>query len=248
MLVGLDRISDSLCVAQGEKSMSVQLRIAKPEDAGAIAGIAELAEVASIDADSPRVRKRLGGGRTFVATRHGEVIGFVDSFVTADPTGGRRFELDLLAVAPAAQGCGVGGSLLAASLAVAAEGGAQHIRALVRCENAAMQKLCRRHGFVRSTNCFELYVVDPQPVPRRKQNHDARVIAVETLNYAGLWLEGELSQAAIDDAHWLASQGELAVIGAVIPSTALDVVELLEANSFRKVSQYHWWTINLRND
>ena len=228
--------------------MSVQLRLAKPQDAGAIARIAQLAEVASIDADSPRVRNHLAGGRTFVATIDGAIVGFVDSFITADPTGGHRFELDLLAVAPAAQGRGVGGSLVAASLAAAVDGGARYIRALVRCENAAMQKLCRRHGFTRHPDYFELYVVNPQPVAPRKRKHDAWVIAVETLSYAGLWLEGELSQAAIDDAHWQASQGELSLIGAVIPSAALDVAALLEANSFRHVGQYHWWMIKLRND
>ncbi len=228
--------------------MSVQLRPAKPEDAGAIARIAELAQVASIDADSHRVRSLLAEGQTFVATIDGAIIGFADSFITPDPTGGDRFEFDLLAVAPAAQGRGVGGRLVAESLAAAADSGARHVRALVRCENAAMRKLCRRRGFTRHPESFALYVVDPQPVAPRKRKHDAWLIAVETLSYAGLWLEGELSQEAIDDAHWLASQGELTLIGAVIPSTARDVVELLEANSFINVGQYQWWTINLRND
>ena len=228
--------------------MSVQLRLAKPEDAGAIARIAALADVASIDADSPRVRKLLGEGRTIAATLDDVIIGFADGFCTVDTTGEVRFELDLLAVAPAAQGRGVGGRLVAASLAAASEAGARHIRALVRCENAAMQTLCRRHGYTRSANCYALYTVEPHPVDAREWSYDSRAIGVDTLGYAGLWLEGELSQEVIDDAHRQALQSDMSVIGAVIPSAALDDAELLATNSFCHVGSYHWWTINLRID
>ena len=228
--------------------MSVQIRPAKPEDAGAIARIAAITGVASIDAESPRVSQILGESRTLVAAIYGDVIGFADGFFTPDPTGGRRYELDLLAVAPAARGRGVGKSLAAASLAAARDGGARHIRALVRCDNTAMQQLCRRCGFSRSSKCFALQVIDPRPVAPRSRYHDARLIAVETLSYAGLWLEGELSQEAIDDAHWLASQRGLTVIGAAMPCEALAAGNLLRANGFQKMGEYHWWTVNLKSD
>ncbi len=225
--------------------MSVEIRIANPEDAGAIGRIAAEADVAAIDADAPRVRHVLALNQTFVAAIKTVVIGFVGCFFTLHPRGGRRFELDLLAVAPEAQGRGAGGKLVAASIAYAADEGARQIRALVRCENVSMQRLCRRHGFARSSDVFELHVANPQPALARPRQHDARLIAVETLSYAGLWLEGELSQEAIADAHLLASQSDASVIGAVIPNSALETGKLLRANGFERIGAYHWWTINL---
>ncbi len=228
--------------------MSVQIRLAKPEDAPAIERVASETGVASIDPGSPRARRVLAEGQTLVATKDAAVMGFVGCLFTAYPTGGRRFELDLLAVAPEAQRRGVGTRLVAASKSFAADAGARQVRALVRCENAAMQRLCRRHGFARSSDVFELHIVDPQPVAHQSRLHEARVIPVETLSYSGLWLEGKLSREAIADAHQLASQIEVTVIGAVIPNNALETRKLLQASSFRKVGAYHWWTINLKSD
>lgn len=228
--------------------MSVQIRIAIPEDARAIERIAADSGVASIDAGSPRVRRVLAKGLSFVATTDAAVIGFVGCLFTAHPKGGRRLELDLLAVAPEAQSRGAGCKLVAASIAYARDEGARQIRALVRCENAAMHRLCRRHGFARSPEAFELHVVNPQPVARRSRLHNARLIPVETLSYAGLWLEGNLSAEAITDAHHMATQIEVRVISAVIPSEALETSKLLQARGFQKIGAYHWWTINLKSD
>ncbi len=227
--------------------MNVTIRPAKPVDASPIARIAALADLATIEADAPRLRTILRERLTFVATAHGEVIGFIDGFFTPDLAGARRFELDLLAVAPAVQGSGFGGSLVAASLAAAVAAGAQSGRALVRCDNAPMQQLCRRHGFSCSPERFELRVSEPQDRLPGACHHDARLLVVETLSYAGIWIERDLSQAAIDAAHRLASQSQLSLIGAVIPVTAPEKARLLKANSFRLVGQYHWWAVNLRN-
>ena len=224
--------------------MRSQIRRAIPADAAAISQVAGLAGVAVIDAESPRVSQILDESRTLVATIDGAVVGFADGFITAGPGGVRRFELDLLAVAPAAQGRGVGGRLLQASLALAAEAGARRIRALVRSENGAMRRLCHCHGFTRSPGSFELFIIEPQAVAPKSRRHDARLIAVETLAYAGLWLEGELSQAAINEAHRLASRSDLALIGAVIPGDAAPTGNLLRANGFQRIGAYHWWTIN----
>lgn len=227
--------------------MRVLIRPAMPEDARAIATIAAATKLASIDADSPRARKILSENRTFVATAQSEVIGFVDGFITLDGGGNRRFELDLLAVAPAAQGRGVGGRLTAACVAAAVAGGARQLRALVRCDNTTMHRFCRRQGFKRSARCFNLYVADAHAPMHRARRHAARLLPVDTLGYAGIWLEGSVSQEAIDSAHRLASQCGASLIGAVIPSSASAVADLLASNSFRHVSQYHWWTINLEN-
>jgi len=232
----------------GRKINAVQIRRSIPEDAYAIARIAEATDVASIDAASPRVRKILDGKRTAVATVCGAICGFVDGFLTADQNGARRFELDLLAVSPAAQGRGIGGKLVAASLAAGEDGGARLCRALARRENAAMRKLCQRHGFHRSADRHALYVKDAQPVAALPRQHSSHLLRVDTLGYAGIWIEGNLSQVAVDAAARLASIGGASLIGAVIPGADVESAALLAANSFRNVGQYQWWTINLRND
>ncbi len=225
--------------------MTVLIRLSSPEDAGAIARIAADAKVAAIEAESPRVRKILGESRTYVAINDDDVIGFVDGFFTRDEIGRRRYELDLLAVAREARGLGLGTRLTAECLAAAVEGGAQHARALVRGENAAMRKLCQRLGFHCSRASYALFVGERQSPQGLAPENDARLLSVDTLGYAGIWLEGRLSQEAIDAAHRLASQRNAAVIGAAIPSKALAAAALLRANAFRKVGCYHWWTINL---
>ena len=248
MLLGLEGFNGSLWVAQEEKSMSLQIRLANPEDAGAIATIAAEAQVASIDPGSPRVHRLLGEGRTFVATVGEEIVGFADTFFTSDPAGGRRFELDLLAVDSQARGRGAGGRLLAKGLEVARTSAARHIRTLVRCGNLPMGRLCHRHGFARSPLSYELYVADPQPASCQQRYHSAHLATVETLSYAGIWLEGALSQEAIEEAHRIAIQGDMSVIGTVISAEASEATELLRAKGFQKIGAYHWWTINQEND
>ena len=236
-----------MCRAE-RKINEVQIRRSIPDDAYAIARIAEATEVASIDAASPRVRKILDGKRTAVATVCGAVCGFVDGFFTLDRNGECRFELDLLALAPTAQGRGIGGELLAASLKAAQAGGARISRALVRRENATMRQLCQRRGFHRSADCHALFVKDAKPVAALARHHASHLLPVDTLGYAGIWIEADLSQAAVDAAEWQASQSGASLIGAIIPIADVESVALLAANSFRNVGQYHWWSINLRND
>ncbi len=227
--------------------MNVQIRAARAADASAIARIAREAGLAEIDADSPPLLRLLAGGRTRVAALQGEVVGFADGFLTTGEAGARRYELDLLAVAPAAQGRGLAGLLLAAILAAARSRNPHQIRALVRGGNLRMERLCQRHGFARSKAGYALYVAAPQPAASRRRPHAARLVVVDTLAYAGIWLEGDLSQGAIDDARAVAIEGGMSTIGALIPRRATTARRLLEANGFGKVGVYRWWTINRRN-
>lgn len=227
--------------------MKADIRRATVEDASAIARIARQADVAKIDAHSPRVRRILKGGRGFAAESRGELVGFVDGFLTAGSAGERRYELDLLAVAPGAQGRGIGGALMTAALAAASENDASEIRALARCQNEPMRRLCLNHGFSRSRGCFALLVAQPRPMAQAPLSHAAHLIAVDTLGYAGVWLEGEVSRKAIDAAHWLASQSGSTLIGALIPASDARATDRLQARGFRNVGDYHWWTLNRRS-
>ncbi|MCY3978144.1 MAG: N-acetyltransferase [Chloroflexi bacterium] len=224
--------------------MKVMIGRATPEDALAIASLAADALATRIDADSPRVRKILNEGLTFVARIDESIVGFASNFFTFDREGRRRFELDLLAVAPGAQRRGIGGRLAEASLAAARDSKPVLIRTLLRSENWSMQRLCRRYGFTRSPGQKQLFVTHPRPAIRSCRKHCAYLIRVETLSYSGIWLEGGLSQAAIDDALWKASRSDTSVIGTVIPSDASPLAKMLRANSFKSVGEYNWWTIN----
>ncbi|MCY3796614.1 MAG: N-acetyltransferase [Chloroflexi bacterium] len=224
--------------------MKVMIGRATPEDALAIASLAADALATRIDADSPRVRKILNEGLTFVARIDESMVGFASNFFTFDQEGRRRFELDLLAVAPGAQGRGIGGRLVEASLAAARDSKPVLIRTLVRSENWSMQRLCRRYGFTRSPGQKQLFVTHPRPAIRSCRKHCAYLIRVETLSYSGIWLEGALSQEALDDALWTASQSDRSVIGTVIPSGASHAHDLLRANAFNNLGEYNWWTIS----
>jgi GNAT superfamily N-acetyltransferase len=222
--------------------MNVMIRRAIADDAGAIAILAAEALATPIDADSPRLRRLLAEGFTYTATLDEDVVGFADSFVTFDREGRARFELDLLAVAPQMQGGGIGSRLIEASLHAARHYEPALIRALVRSDNQRMRRLCHRHGFSLSEDNCALFITAPRPVNHRQRQHRAQLIAVETLAYDGMWLEGALSQDAIDDAHWIAMRSNMSTIGAVVSGNATDALALLRVNAFIKVGDYNWWT------
>ncbi len=225
--------------------MSPQIRIAKPEDASAISQIAAEAFNLSIDPDDPRVRQILSDSLTYVATRNNRILGFVDNFWTKDSWGRPRLELDLLAVARQARGEGLGSRLIAKSLEIAKQAAAMSIRALVRRDNLPMQRICQHCGFRRSAQSYHLYVSEPRgKLGNPVADHRARFIAVDTLSYRGIWLEGELSQTAIDLAHALAFQSGASLIGAVVAANDRSTARLLGANAFDRVGEFDWWVIN----
>ncbi len=80
--------------------MNVEIEVTTQEHAQAIARIAAAALAVDIDADSPRVRQILSEAFTYVAIVDGNVVGFVDSFMTMDASDRNRFELDQSASRP----------------------------------------------------------------------------------------------------------------------------------------------------
>ncbi len=230
--------------------MKVSIDIATPEHAADIALIAAEALSVHIDLNSARVKQLLSEAQTYVAFVDGRVVGFVDSFMTEDAARQRRFELDLLAVSPAAQGRGIGSLLVAKSLSATRQSQAAKIRTLVRCENYPMQRICARYGFERSAHSFQLYVSAAKAIAvAASQVHCARLLSVDTLTYSGFWLEGELSQDAINKGRSaLLSRGRNSRMGAVIAAHDTNTIELLRANLFELIGDFDWWSINLRSD
>ena len=228
--------------------MSVRIRRAKPGDAQVIAGIARAAFAEVIEPSSPRVLRILAEPLTQVATVDDQIVGFVSNFLTRSLQGSWRFELDLMAVAEGAQGRGFGGTMVAESISLARQSQAESVRALVAAHNSPMQSLCRRCGFKRSSARYHLYVAAPKSNPvAAGRDYAAHLVQVETLTYKGIWLEGELSQAAIDRAQVCARRPNCSRIGTVIPQDNAAAAAILRANQFERIGEFDWWTLNLRS-
>ena len=138
--------------------MKASIAVAVIEHASEIARIAADALNVSVEAECAHVRRVLGAGRTFVAIADGHVVGFISNFITHDEHGRARFELDLLGVAPAWQGRGIGARLIESSVNAARDSKAATIRALVRRDNLPMRRLCSRRGLQRSKVAYQLWV------------------------------------------------------------------------------------------
>lgn len=227
--------------------MKVRIVVARNRHAPGIARVAAAALEAKVTADRHHVMRVLDAGCTFVAIAEGEVVGFVSNFTTRDSQNRSRFELDLLGVAPAWRGGGIGARLIGTSLQAARETGAATIRALVRRDNIAMQRICAHSGFQRSPQACQLWVSNVrQPAGNGCPAARARIIAVDTLTYSGFWLEGALSQSAIDEArNMLQAQPDRTDIGAVVAEHDRRAIDLLRSNAFERIGDFNWWSLNL---
>ena len=227
--------------------MRLQIALATNEHAPEIARVAAEALDAEIAVETAHVQRTLDAGYTFVATLNANVVGFVSNFITCDRRGRKRFELDLLGVAPGWQGRGIGARLVERSLRAARQTDAASIRALVRRDNLPMQRICARSGLQRSAVACQLWVSRAvQPAGNSARDHAARIIAVDTLTYSGYWLEDPLSQSAIDAARsLLRAQPDRSVIGAVVSENDRSGIDLLRANAFDCLGEFHWWSLRL---
>ena len=227
--------------------MRLQIAQATFDHAPEIARVAAEALNAEVAVKSAHVRRALNAGNTYVALADGRVAGFVSNFTTCDGHGRSRFELDLLGVSPGWQGRGIGARLVERSLRAARQADAKTIRALVRRDNSPMQRISARCGLQRSAGAFQLWVSSAaQPAGNSARDHAARIIAVDTLTYSGYWLEGALSQSAVDAARrLLRAQPDRRVIGAVVSEIDRRAIDLLRANAFDRRGDFHWWSLRL---
>lgn len=213
---------------------------------------ADLAAIAQIIANtfaervSPQA-SHLHNNHVLVAELDGMAVGFAASFLTRSAAGETRFELDLLAVDSAARGRGVGYALVAGCIQAAAASGADSLRALVRTDNLAMSRICARGQLLPSARMYELYIADAQPVNAAAAAHAAHLLPVDTLTYRGIWLEGDLSQAAINQAHHRAWAEKRSRIGALIPAVDAQAAALLTKNGFVSVGEFCWWSLRLKS-
>ena len=225
--------------------MSIQIRRAAADDAPVIAAISRLSFGAAMNESRIRHLLLLNRNVTWVAVLSGGAVGFADCFLTASKDDEVRLELDLLAVHPQARGRRVGRRLVRAGIERAKRLGAASIRALVAADNHAMQRLCAALGFRRSKESYALFVISPHPASPHKNNAAAVLIPVETLTYSGIWIEGGFSQAAINNALFVANERKLTTVGAVASNEDAAAQSLFRANGFDCLGAFDWWTINL---
>ena len=225
--------------------MSIQIRRAVADDAADIAMISG----ASLNTEMDEARLRhlllLRRGFTFVAALSNGVVGFADYFLTASQDDDIRLEFDLLAVHPQARGRGIGRELIRAGIKQAKRLDVSILRALVAADNTSMQGLCAALEFQPSQDNSALFVTSPRPTSHHQNNAKSILIPVETLTYAGIWIEGAVSQAAIDNALFIAHARKLTTVGAVVSSQAAAAAALFRANHFDCRGKYDWWTFNL---
>ena len=175
-------------------------------------------------------------------TDSGQLVGFVDGFPTTSREGLRRWELDLLAVAPAYHGQKIGQRLMKAMTQHAQQHGAACVRALVQAENIPCQKALQRCGYIKEMPDYMLMVSDLARETDDSPAHNGHLLPVNTMTYDGLWLEADWSAEALQAAQKERTRRNLDIAGVLVapPNDALAA-----ALGYSSVNRFHWWIARL---
>ncbi len=179
---------------------------------------------------------------TLVAVIEGLVVGFVDGFLTLASDGIRRWEVDLLAVHPAYRGRGIATALVRAHTQAGVAIGAVNGRALIAVDNTASQYTFAHCGY--RTSIEEEYGLF---VSSADINHSTAIpsglhlIPVITINYRGLWIEGELSDGGFKLAQHIRTRYGWDVAGAVISLKESNAIRAANKAGFTLVGHYQPW-------
>jgi len=193
----------------------------------------------------------------------GQVIGFVDGFVTLSQAGVSRWEVDLLAVHPDCRGRGIGRALVEANTAAGQAMGAAFARALIRVDNIGSQRVFARCGYRVDEAVCALYTsTQPSAISHQQENQipplcaeeepqgglyrpggedSLHLVPVTTFAYRGLWLEGSLGPDSFRAAQTICDHNGWDVAGAVIPAGQPETVRAAEAAGYAPVGLYQWW-------
>jgi ribosomal protein S18 acetylase RimI-like enzyme len=245
-----ERISAAYSNAQrfpveGKKAIMIKCREATPADAEDIARL--IAAVWPGQAVHPaRIRRALAeeDRSTVLALAAGEVVGFVDGFLTRSDDGRPRWEIDLLAVQPAARGRGIATQLIRESATAGWAAAAETLRALIRVGNTGARLAFERSGFAADVEREGLYVCDcPERLDIPELPDGLHLLSVSTLMYSGLWLEGRLSERSFSAAASECAQRGLDLAGAVIPERKGHLTRAASAAGYERIGEYHWFRL-----
>jgi GNAT superfamily N-acetyltransferase len=183
----------------------------------------------------------------YLVVSDGEVVGFVDGFLTVSASGVRRWEVDLLAVHPDYRGQGIATQLVEHSTRIGTERGASLARALVQVDNIASQRAFARCAFTTDGMVYQLCVAfSGEAQPAIQPPTQLHVVDVNTMNYAGLWLENCYLPEAFVAAKKLLTNKKYDVVGAVIPDNESDAIQAARHAGFEFIGHYHWWQRKLK--
>ncbi len=170
------------------------------------------------------------------------IMGYISSFLTHASQGLQRWEVDLLAIHPDYRNQGAGRALVHATTAAGRAMRANIARALVRVSNIPMRHVMTACAYACSEEAYALYVAQPHHYDNHALASDKTwLLPVKTFSYVGIWLEGAITQNAINTAHKLATEKQADTLGAVIPLSYVHDCRLLESQGFERIGEFHWW-------
>lgn len=177
---------------------------------------------------------------TLAAEHDGQLVGFLDCFITRPPSG-ERWEVDLLGVHPAFRGRRIAEALVRAALRAAPSIPA---RGLIQTGNIASQTTFARCGFICAPAIHRLYVSTEAYLQPAQPTPLAVCLFVNTLSYTGFWLEYSFTIADLLAARGKIKTGEAKLAGAVIPAGQSDHCQQAEQCGYQFIAEYQWWERN----
>lgn len=178
---------------------------------------------------------------TLVIVVDDALVGFVDGFLTLAPDGARRWEIDLLAVAPDFQGQGLGRVLIGACFGAGRRFAPRFARALIALDNAPSQGAFARTQFIQQPDPLTLMIATEGSDTHTPAPPDAHLIPVQTLSYRGVWLEGTRTPAAFAAAQAIRARFGWDTAGSVIPHSSPDLLSAAQSSGYTPVGDYQWW-------
>lgn len=229
----------------------LQIREALTQDTTAIGRIME-----AVWPDSPpdltRIRNVIDAQNhsTLIGLIDDTVVGFVDGFMTETVEGAARWEVDLLAVQPDYQRRGIASALVEASTRAAVERGAVCARGLVAVGNLGSERAFARCGYTTDGIVDELLVASRNEKPNVFEAVDVmpHLISVHTINYSGLWIEGNRTKAGLVETLSQLGKTQFDVAGAVIAESETELIGDAVLFGFERIGRYHWWQRQLKLD
>lgn len=225
-----------------------RIRRATPDDVPGIAAVVEDAFQSTIR--QPYCCNLLAQGkyRVWVYEKGGGIAGFVSTFITTTSGGVSRWEVELLAVRSGSRGGQLGTKLILAADAESQNYQIKFARGLIRVDNIASQKAFQRAGYATSGQVFNMYLWQPETSDTVMPSRGMVVpIAVETLIYRGIWLEGlDLpfvaeadKRAAVAGARAMAARERRDNTSALVAEDYPLPDDLIADAEFH--GQYQWW-------